>query len=457
MRVSALRALAAALLGALASGCPGAPTDRFGGASLAVPGQATPGGPTVLFVVLDTVRADRLSLCGYPRPTSPTLERLRELGARYSCRAYAPGDWTLPSHASFFTGTPVAVHGAHITAPAQGDSEWRNPTRDLRADLPTLAELFRERGYQTALVSGNPMLRRLSRGFEHEVTERWMRGAELLDELDRLLVEDLDRSGPPLFLTVNLFDAHDPWAGVPEGLPWAPERGRVEYAFAKGCPEGDPWRSYVREEMPPEERAHFLAQLGDVYDYGVWSADEALGELLRRLEAWGWLDAGLRLVVTSDHGEFLGEHGLLTHGLHLYEENQRVPLLVYDTSGAPELPEPVSALVAYHLVRDGALPDPLPPVQAVAFPAQVQARCSEGRMGTQLSAAEWGAAGERHWIDGQRYESDGGPERRAPSDPEDPVWRRLDALAGAARRSFETGSAMDPEMLEALRAVGYAE
>src|SRR5438093_3811689 len=72
--------------------------------------------PTIVFVVLDTVRADHTSLCGYGRPTTPTLQRLAKQGASYTCDAYAPGDWTLPTHASFFTGVDVVEHGAHFTA-----------------------------------------------------------------------------------------------------------------------------------------------------------------------------------------------------------------------------------------------------------------------------------------------------------------------------------------------------
>src|SRR5512138_3439180 len=75
-----------------------------------------PARPNVVFVVLDTVRADHASLCGYERPTTPNLEQLAKLGATFSCDAYAPGSWTLPSHASFFTGVDVATHRVDFTS-----------------------------------------------------------------------------------------------------------------------------------------------------------------------------------------------------------------------------------------------------------------------------------------------------------------------------------------------------
>ena len=66
--------------------------------------HATPGQPTVLLFVLDTVRSQSVSVCGYERPTTPYLDSLRERGAQVYCHAYAPSSWTLPSHATFFTG-----------------------------------------------------------------------------------------------------------------------------------------------------------------------------------------------------------------------------------------------------------------------------------------------------------------------------------------------------------------
>ena len=70
--------------------------------------------PNIVMIVLDTIRSDHLSICGYERPTTPVLEDLVRQAQAATCDAYAPGTWTLPSHASFFTGLSVPDHGAHF-------------------------------------------------------------------------------------------------------------------------------------------------------------------------------------------------------------------------------------------------------------------------------------------------------------------------------------------------------
>ena len=127
------------------------------------PAIATPKAPTVVLAVLDTVRADHTSLCGYPRKTTPYLESLKERGAVHSCRAYTPGDWSLPTHASYFTGVSVARHGAHYAYDAKDEKGERIRSLyvyPLRDEVRTLAEEMRDRGYQTVLVSDNGLLAR---------------------------------------------------------------------------------------------------------------------------------------------------------------------------------------------------------------------------------------------------------------------------------------------------------
>ena len=114
--------------------------------------------PNILFIVLDTVRADRLSLYGYERPTTPNLKRLSQRGVRFdNARATAP--WTLASHASMFTG-----HWPHEV----GAGSWMTP---LRGNLPTLAEYVGAHGYATAGFIANVVYcsqeSGLARGFTH--------------------------------------------------------------------------------------------------------------------------------------------------------------------------------------------------------------------------------------------------------------------------------------------------
>ena len=141
--------------------------------------------PNVLLLVLDTVRADRMSLYGYERRTTPVLERLAERGIRFDeARATAP--WTLPSHASFFTGR----------WPHELDVQWLTP---LRGNFPTLSEYLGSRGYATAGFVANTLYcsyeTGLDRGFTHYddyVLEKLMplRTAWLVDHFMQL-VSDL--------------------------------------------------------------------------------------------------------------------------------------------------------------------------------------------------------------------------------------------------------------------------
>ncbi|MBW2688213.1 MAG: sulfatase-like hydrolase/transferase, partial [Deltaproteobacteria bacterium] len=192
--------------------------------------EAVPRGPfhvdeslateTVVLVVLDTVRADHTSICGYARKTTPYLQSLVDRGATHTCRAYTPGDWSLPSHASYFTGVSVARHGAHYARSDDDADEEGKRVRSLfvyplRDDIPTLAEQMRERGYQTVLVSDNGLLSEagLQRGFsivaarpkKHDPRVDWVPPT-----LKRVLAESVDPD-KPLFLVLNYIQAHDPW------------------------------------------------------------------------------------------------------------------------------------------------------------------------------------------------------------------------------------------------------
>jgi len=210
-----------------------------------------------------------------------------------------------------------------------------------------------------------------------------------------------------------------------------------------------------------------LARLVDVYDYAVWRADRRLGNVLEELRRRGRFKAGLRLVITSDHGEFLGEHGLLSHGLHTYEANQRVPLVFYQNGGAAirSLPDHISALAVHALVSDGVLPDPPLPIEAIATPGAIQAACSQGRYGTHVVASSWQGSekvssvnGQLQWIDLAADSAESFP--RAADDH--PLAARVRELADRADRSYRDRSTQgeaeqNQEVTEALRALGYIE
>ncbi len=300
--------------------------------------------PDVLLVVLDTVRADRLGAYGADRPTSQQLSAIADAGVLFS-DVTAPGTWTWPSHAALFTGEPPWETGAHwATGPAAVDETtgyWR--MAQMRSDLPTIAERFTEAGYRTVALSSNSLLDPqlgLTRGFERA---EWL-------ERDQLVVEaaqaEMAGNGErPLFLFVNLMAAHAPYTVAPE-VPWS-----AQHALRMAAAEPTEWlKVYGAERTPPalalsqrpapgeltgeeafasgalELSPADLELVADLYDGELIRLDKALVTLV---EAWNRSGLGAGVVaVTSDHGEYLGEHGLIGHGIRAFTQVTRVPLVL---------------------------------------------------------------------------------------------------------------------------------
>ncbi len=390
----------------------------------------------VVLVILDTVRSDHLSACGYGKATSPTLAGLE--GA-LSCDAYAPGSWTLPSHASFFTGLWPDQHGAHaITSGVDDLSGTGNRARPLNEEHPTLAEQMTQRGYVTALFSANPVVgdtMGLGRGFDHIRSARGF-GHFHGEDFDAALEDFLEELPTgPLFLVINIADAHMPWAS-----DWHPPFSELsgEPTYSKSDANSD-WSRFVVGEHPDPEG--LKARASETYDEAVWRADQNLGRALERL---GCPSVDCRLVITSDHGEMLGEHGQLDHGHYLWEENQRVPLW---TNAVDALPDPVSALEVYWLVLEGRLIGE--PVQAMSWPHVRRCARTGGRAFCNTSAAWWGPDGKQLWIDGALYAGD---ELQPLTRPTIAILDLGDRV-GADRGDGE----VPPEVMELLKAAGYVD
>lgn len=423
---------------------------------------AAPEGDGLIFVVLDTVRADHTSLCGYSRPTTPTLEALAAAGARYTCRAYAPGSWTLPSHASYFTGEAVLEHGAHELPAVNIDLSGAGvPADHLSPRKVTVAETLAGRGYQTLALSENPVVGDalgLRQGFRTMRSARRfgeLTGAHTVETLRGLLQDELDPTGGPLFLFLNLASAHQPWEAVPAEVPWLPTRARLGWDSRPG----GRWARFLTGKMGADEAAHLLGWVTDGYDWGVTRADDTLGRALTVVQGSGFCPKGCRVIVTSDHGELLGEHDLIDHGFYLYEENNRVFLL--DSAGGEPFPEPINAMVVASLLRDGALPDPLPAVEAVAWPHARRAHHSEGAAFNSRSAALWDGPEKWMWMDGQARRTDlrldPGEAAGAPlGAAEIPAGLSVlvEGVLGVRARGEAAG---DAAAEEALRAAGYLE
>jgi len=271
--------------------------------------QKNVGPGDVVLIVLDTLRADHLALHGYGLETSPNLEKLAADGVTYT-QAISPGTWTVPAHASLFTGLWPSFHGAERVA---GD---RNLALPMNPDVPTLAELARARGLHTAAFVANATyvspIFGFGRGFDEFFDAHLDRGPQVSKALGSWLATQRGR----LFVFVNILDPHEPYDPPPPFDTRFPgkreEFGTMMTTLVFG---GTP--------LTPEMRAHFVSQ----YDGEVAVADQALGAVVADMKKAGRYDSAL-VIATSDHGEFLGEHGLAGHGQPPFEPEVHVPLVV---------------------------------------------------------------------------------------------------------------------------------
>ena len=274
--------------------------------------------PSILLITIDTLRADAVSAYGDVEATTPTFDTLAAAGHLYT-RAYAPSPWTLPSHASLFTGMTIDGHGVGL----QG-----------RVTLPqaaqTLAERLRDAGYETAGFSENALISQtfgFDQGFDHfavhTVAEQFASRKKLVidvvDEVARWLGKrDSQR---PFFAFINLYDPHEPYKIRSEN-PFLPESATT--ADANRIKAGGRTSHLICDRLPSEGQLEILQGL---YLGEVAAADRKLKDILDVIEAHSVSD--LITVVTSDHGEHFGEHRLLDHEFSVREEVLRVPLLVH--------------------------------------------------------------------------------------------------------------------------------
>jgi arylsulfatase A-like enzyme/Flp pilus assembly protein TadD len=266
-----------ALLLACAAGC-----NRI---ETGTPSRTPPSSANLLLITIDTLRADHVGAYGASSARTPTLDALAREGVRFRT-AIAPVPLTVPSHASLMTGLYPPRHGVR-----------HNAMFPLADSAQTLAQRLRRAGYATAAVVGSVALARdvgLDRGFDHyddEIGSRLSARAgyreRRAEQVSERAAEWLTRAQRPFFLWVHYFDPHADYAPPPP----------FSEAFA---------------DHP--------------YDGEIAYVDASLGRLLIALEADARPGDTL-VVVTSDHGESLGEHREGTHGYTLYDATQAVPLL----------------------------------------------------------------------------------------------------------------------------------
>lgn len=302
---------------------------------------APAGAPNVLFIFLDTVRESSVDYADSTGGRTPFLARLAGRGVRFT-QARSPAPWTLPSHASAFTGKPAHA----LTA------DWMTPLDDTSA---VLAEEFLRRGWITGGFVGNTLYASretgLSRGFARyrdyvAAPGEWVRSVALLrvlhgnrvvrralgieellgrkraPEISDAFLDWLDErpAGRPFFAFLNYFDAHNPYIPPPD--------------VRAGLPPGPP--SLELETLGPGEvpSPAVLADLRDRYERCIAGLDRDLERLFGELARRGLLDSTL-VILTSDHGEQFGEHQRLVHGNSLFLPVLHVPLLLVQPGVVP--------------------------------------------------------------------------------------------------------------------------
>ncbi len=344
--------------------------------------------PDIILLILDTQRADRLSCYGYPSETSPHLDQLAADATRFRC-AVSPANWTVPAHASLFTGVYPSLH------------DTLHASSVLPSTLPTLAERLRDSGYFTAAFCNNPLVgvvnNGLRRGFldffnysglmtsrpNHvgaqsnwldRSRQRFKRGvAEMITAMQDIFARSdtlldfsfsplmvplwqtalsfkgntarslndaarmhIQRSGvardQPIFSFINLMETHTPYhparAFVEKFAPHVLRDRASQRYLRRFNSDVFGWLAPLASKLTEKEQR----TLDEMYCAEVAQEDRLVGEFLDKMRASKRLDQTL-LIVTADHGEHLGEKQFIGHGLSLYNELIHVPLIVRDPDG----------------------------------------------------------------------------------------------------------------------------
>ncbi|MGB8952214.1 MAG: sulfatase [Candidatus Aminicenantales bacterium] len=308
--------------------------------------------PNILLIVLDTVRADHLSLYGYTKETSPFLSELARESIVYEL-AISPAPWTLPSHASIFTGQFPSLH--------QATTEHRL----LHSKFITIAEILRTIGYKTVGFSCNSLVgtvTNLNKGFDqffelfkinHDNplqelsflnvlahvfskskkinlgTDNSKVRAAIANDYIKAWLDNWENQGPrqPFFIFINYLDAHLPYV-PPEPYKSKFLKSPISQTIDRLCSQDWLDEAFRLMGLRGSASKEEYEQLAELYDGEIAYLDGQVQELINNLKMRGILD-NTCLIIVSDHGENLGEHnGLLDHCLSMHQTLLHVPLII---------------------------------------------------------------------------------------------------------------------------------
>ena len=406
----------------------------------ATPRASSEAKPNVIFITIDTLRADHLGCYGATQVQTPNIDLLAHSAARFA-HAYTPVPITLPAHSAIFTGSFPMATGMHDFS-----------GNKLPASAVTLAKVLHDQGYSTAAFIGSAVLDSrfgLNQGFDtyfdhfdfNRLDEANLdllkrRGDAVMDEALSWLKRDPHR---PFLLWVHLYDPH---------FPYTP---------------AEPYASRYRSQP---------------YDGEIAFADEQVGRLMAFLKDRDLFDSSL-IVLSGDHGEGLGEHGEKTHGFFIYNSTLHVPLLIKVPGATPRVVGDEVSLVDVMPTLLQALTLSIPPsVQGRSLLGQVLGRTGGGS--SELYSETYLPLLHFRWSQLRGLQAHGlkyidSPQPELYDTRVDPhelrnlfkgsqalAHERHDQLYAVVRRFTPTGSnteaakeLTDPALLDRLRSLGY--
>jgi len=301
--------------------------------------------PNILFIVIDSARYDHFSAYGYSKPTTPSIDSMLDEFLVYE-NANAPAAWTRPAMSSIFTGLYPEQYGF---------SKGKYPE-----SVPRMTDILKSSGYQIYLLSNNVYMSPLTgfgksadrfyfvrsgslpRAFDADIfltfafkllRQRFDKRTsykvlpEMLNAQALKIIRNVAGSSEPVFIYIH-HDAHHPYLSersiLRRFLDGASEQ-EIRQVEAVQRTGNMYW--FNRESLSPEQRQAYYRILRAMHDASIYKNDCLIGDLIRQLKDSKAFDDTM-IIITADHGEFLGERDMISHGLYLYEESVRVPLLI---------------------------------------------------------------------------------------------------------------------------------
>jgi len=287
--------------------------------------------PSVIFILVDTLRADFLGAYGFAGPVSPNLDAFAGESVLFE-RAFAQAPWTKPSIASLFTSLQPDTHKVLSHGGKYGAGEDGGGTEALPAAAATLAESFQAAGYATAAYVANPWMLR-EHGFAQGFDVYDQRQGRLPPNADALLRPARRwlagrKPEQPYFLYLHFMDVHGPYLAPEEDYAAVRDSAGLGPSRELSDAELSRLRPYLRRAPWVQgDEVRDLRTWRGRYAAGVHALDRQLGPFLDELARSGALENTI-VVVTADHGEELADNGGWDHGFSLYEHQIRVPLLI---------------------------------------------------------------------------------------------------------------------------------